>query len=180
MLSLASRVYLKFSQCSIRIKAPNLDEFPGSIVSIPQLKNPSSEMRTKIIEIKSKFDEFHCTGCYLVAGGCAQITVVEGNPAGWEIRVGSHTDDLTEMNEIKRWPQLSIAMKLRKTMSLTSAFGGLIYVESPKGNSSLRIKLESILEAPFYDLNRPETMSAWPLNRQASGLWAELCGKVTF
>jgi hypothetical protein len=104
--------------------------------------------------------------------------VVEGNPAGWEIRVGAHTDDLTTMEEIRRWPQLSVAMKLKKSMSVTSAFGGLIYLESPKGNSSIRVKIESVLEAPYYDLNRPETMSNWAVNRKSPGLWAELCGKV--
>lgn len=187
MLSIASKVYLKFTQCSIRVKAPNIDEFPGSIPSIlPHLQvvpNGNTQQHqqqfTKIIDIKSKYDEFHCTGCYLAAGGCAQITVVEGNPSGWEVRVGAHTDDLTSMDEIRRWPQLSVAVKLKKSVSLTSAFGGLIYVESPKGTSSIRLKIESVLEAPYYDLNRPETMSAWSTSRKAPGLWAELCGKVT-
>lgn len=183
LLSLASKVYLKFTLCSIRVKAPNIDEFPGSILNIPSQNQQvpqqnSPHLFTKIIEVKSKFDEFHCTGCYLAASGCAQITVVEGNPAGWEIRVGGHTDDLTTMEEIRRWPQLSVAMKLKKSMSVTSAFGGLIYLESPKGNSSIRVKIESVLEAPYYDLNRPETMSNWAINRKSPGLWAELCGKV--
>lgn len=148
---------------------------------MPNFNNSTSNQAafTKIIYIKSKYDEFHCTGCYLAAGGCAQITVIEGNPSGWEIRVGAHTDDLTQMDELKRWPQLSVAMKLKKTMSLTSAFGGLIYLNSPKGTSSIRIKLESVLEAPYYDLNRPETAETWALNRKAPGLWAEISGKVS-
>lgn len=182
LLSIASKVYLKFTQCSIRVKAPNIEEFPGSLPILSHQvvpnANTSNNQFTKIIDIKSKFDEFHCTGCYLAAGGCAQITVVEGNPSGWEVRVGSHTDDLTTMDEIRRWPQLSVAVKLKKSVSLTSAFGGLIYVESPKGNSSIRIKIESVLEAPYFDLNRPETVSNWTTNRKAPGLWAELSGKV--
>lgn len=186
LLSIASKVYLKFTQCSIRVKAPNIDEFPGSMPVLSlisnqlALNNNNNNQFTKIIDIKSKYDEFHCTGCYLAAGGCAQITVVEGNPSGWEVRVGSHTDDLTSMPEIRRWPQLSVSVKLKKSVSLTSAFGGLIYLESPKGSSSIRVKIESVLEAPYFDLNRPETVSVWSTARKAPGLWAELSGKVFF
>jgi hypothetical protein len=52
-------------------------------------------------------------------------------------------------------------------------------LDSPKGNSTIRIKLENVIEAPFIDITKPETISNWPNSAKASGLWAELCGRVS-
>lgn len=174
LLSLCSKVYQKFSNYGIRAKAANIDEFPGTF---PNQIN--ADLKTVILEIRSKYDEFHCTGCYLVPGSAAQLTVIYGNSTGWEVRIGSHTDDLTDMKSYKRWPAVSSSIKLKKTLTLTSAFGGLIYLESPKGNSTLKVKLESVLESPHYDLTKYETVKKWPTSRRSPGLWAEICGKVT-
>ena len=109
------------------------------------------------------------------------FVVLDGyNPSGWEIRVGSHTDDLSNnVRPLHRWPLISSSAKLKKSFCLTSAFGGLIYLDSPKGNSTIRIKLENVIEAPFIDIAKPETISNWPNSAKAPGLWAELCGRVS-
>jgi hypothetical protein len=173
LLTLCSKLYQKYSMCGLRIKATNIEEFPGDFVAKP-------ETTTAILTVKSKFDEFHCTGFYAPAGGSITVTVLSGNPTGWDFRISCHTDDLTPMDCLNRWPIVCSCVKLRKTMSVTTAFGGLIYLDSPKGNSTLRIKLEAVVEAPYFDLTKPETVRSWNTSRNAPGLWAELCGKVKF
>lgn len=172
LLSICSKVYQKFSSCGVKIKAPNLDEFPGnySDMSYPETKSA-------IVTVKSKFDEFHCTGYYMAAGSLISVTVLEGSTSGWELRISSHVDDLTSMKSYNRWPVVSSSIKLKKFMTITSAFGGIIYLDSPKGNTTIRLKLENVIETPFYDLNQPDTMANWHYNSKSSGLWAELCGK---
>jgi hypothetical protein len=113
-----------------------------------------------------------------MADSTVRVTVLEGNSNGWEVRVGCHTDDLSNMNVLKRWPLISSTVKLSKYSTITSAYGGLIYLESPKGNSRIRIKLENVIEAPYYDLKKIETISNWSQRSRALGLWAELSGKV--
>ncbi len=78
----------------------------------------------------------------MAAGELVKIAILEGNPNGWEVRVGCHTDDLSAEKSIHRWPLITT-----KSFSLTSAFGGLIYLESSKGNSTIKIKLENVIEA---------------------------------
>jgi hypothetical protein len=173
LLSICSKVYQRYSTCGIRIKAPNIEEFPGNY---PSLDLPNTT--TVIVEIKSKYDEFHCTGYYIMADSTVRVTVLDGSSNGWEVRVGCHTDDLSSMNVLKRWPLISSTVKLSKYSTITSAYGGLIYLESPKGNSRIRIKLENVIEAPYYDLTKIETISNWSQRSRAPGLWAELSGKV--
>ncbi|CAF0709194.1 unnamed protein product [Brachionus calyciflorus] len=170
LLNIAAKLYQKYSICGIKCRAPNIEEFPSCILLTP-------ETLSSTISIKSKYDEFHFTGYYLPPGITGNITVLEGNPTGWEVRIGSHTDDLIAMNSLKRWPCITSNLKLRKTLSITSAFGGLIYLESPKGNSTLKLKFDSVVQAPHFDVTIPETLRNWTENSQASSPWAELSGK---
>jgi hypothetical protein len=172
LLALCSSVYQKFSSCQIKSpKAANIEEFPGTYLSAI----PDTTM--DVISIKSKFDEFHCTGFYISPGASARLTVLEGNWAGWDVRIGAHTDDLSDMKILNRWPNVCCKIKLKKNINISSAFGGIVYLDSPKGNSTLKIKLENVIEIPYYDLNKPETIKNWNKNSHAPGLWAELCGK---
>lgn len=172
LLSICSKVYQKFSCCGIKIKAPNVEEFPGtySEISYP-------ESKSVIVTIKSKFDEFHCTGYYMAPGSLINVVVLEGSVTGWDLRISPHIDDLTSMKSLHRWPIVSSTTKLKKFLTVTSAFGGIIYLDSPKGVSTLRLKLENVIETPFYDLNLQETVDNWHNSSKAPGLWAELCGK---
>ena len=168
MLSISAKIYQKYSSADIRVKAPNISEFPGDFLTEPTATHG-------IVVIKSKFNEFHCTGYYIAAGTSIKVSVLEGSPTGWEIRISCHTDDLSSMQSLRRWPLVHAKTKLKKLMNLTSAFGGIIYLDSPNGNSTLKIKLENVIETPFFDLNRRE--NNWNESAKAAGLWAELCGK---
>ena len=168
MLSITAKIYQKYSSSGMRVKAPNINEFPGDFLTEPTTTNG-------IVVIKSKFNEFHCTGYYIAAGSSIKVSVLEGSPTGWEIRISCHTDDLSSLQSLKRWPLVHTKTKLKKLMNLTSAFGGIIYLDSPNGNSTLKIKLENVIETPFFELTRRD--KNWDEITKAAGLWAELCGK---
>ncbi|RNA39879.1 TRPM8 channel-associated factor 2 [Brachionus plicatilis] len=169
LLTIASKLYLKYSMCGILCRAPSIEEFPSFTLLQPKTLSTT-------ICLKSKYEEFHFTGYYVPPGIKASIDLLEGNSSGWEVRIGAHTDQLANVN-LKRWPCISSNFRLRKKLSITTAFGGLIYLQSPKGNSSIKVKLDSVVEAPFYDLTKPETISNWSQNQQSSSPWAELSGK---
>ena len=91
--------------------------------------------------------------------------------------MGCHTDDLSSMDRLKRWPLVYSKSKLKKENIITSAFGGLIYLDSPNGNSTIKLQFENVVEAPFLDLNQPDTIENWWNRSRAPGLWSEICGK---
>ncbi len=55
LLSLAAKVYQKAGEVGVVCKAPNISEFPGDFLEPPA-------KITATVEIRSKFNEFHCTG----------------------------------------------------------------------------------------------------------------------
>lgn len=174
LLSIASKVLQKQAQCGLVVKALNISEFPGDFAAKPDKTDGT-------VFIKSRFNEFHCTGYYIEAGTTVNVQVLEGSTTGWEIRVSSHTDDLSTMKLLRRWPLITSKVKLRKEMNLTSAFGGIIYLDSPNGSSKIKIKFENVVKTPFLDLNSPDTVRNWRNSRNYPGLWAEVCGKhITF
>jgi hypothetical protein len=185
LLSICSKLYQKFSACGIRVCAPNIEEFPGDLQDKSNYTADSDAEQKGIVatvKIKSKYDEFHCTGYYLIAGCSMRLTVLEGNPKGWDIRIGCHTDDISESESLRRWPIVHSKMPLQRYMQLSTAFGGIIYLDSPKGNSTIKVRLENVITTPHYDLNNTETVTNWEeKGRKEAGLWAELSGKyITF
>ena len=61
---------------------------------------------------------------------------------------------------------------------MSSAFGGLIYLASPKGSSFIKLRLDNVLKAPYFDLSKPSTMTNWDNDAKSPGLWAEISGRV--
>lgn len=170
LLTIASKLYLKYSICGIVCRAPIIEEFPSFTILKPNTVSTT-------ISLKSKYEEFHFTGYYIPPGIKASLTLLEGNSSGWEVRIGAHTDQLANVS-LKRWPCISSNFKLKKSLNITTAFGGLIYLQSPKGSSTIKLKLDSVVEAPYFDLKKTETIGAWSQNQQSSSPWAELSGKV--
>jgi hypothetical protein len=62
---------------------------------------------------------------------------------------------------------------------LSSAFGGLLFLESPEGESnSITIRLHHVVLAPTYDLTDPNRATTWEHRRRyAQGLWADIAGR---
>ncbi|KAI8479632.1 hypothetical protein Bbelb_426500 [Branchiostoma belcheri] len=154
-------------------KAPGIEDFPGDFESEPQVQCAT-------VTITSEKHERHTTIYYLPAGTCLQVKsckIHSGTLSGWKIRVGAHTDKLSDHHKLHRWPNISVVKKLDQEMQLFSPYGGNIYLESPEYPSELTIMIENVVEAPCFDLTKPETVDNWQVSCQSPGLWAELAGR---
>lgn len=123
--------------------------FPGDFHSSPQTESNVS------FSTRSNTSEWYCTGYYVGAGIPIQIDVVEQQGASdWCVRVGCHSDDLKNCDELRRWHHISIRKTLEnETMTMSSAFGGLLFVESPDDeSSSITIRMHDVVLTPTYDL----------------------------
>ena len=123
------------------------------------------------INLTCDFNERLSTGYYLPAGTILLLAVDSGTDFnGWSIRIGAHTDDLSNCEKLLRWPCVTSCKSLARELSFSSPFGGLIYFES-SGPGSLSVCLNNVIESPFIDLNKPSTIYDWPRRCQAAGLW---------
>ncbi len=104
-------------------KAPGVDYFPDDFDSPPKLLDDVE------IRLHADFQERISTGFYLSAGNKLEIEVIDGDCKDWNIRIGSHTDNLTQSGEYQRWPVISFERSLRPKSVISSSFGGLIYLE---------------------------------------------------
>ncbi|CAF2870793.1 unnamed protein product [Rotaria sp. Silwood2] len=156
------------------IKAP--DEFPGDFDN-----SPSTETNVTV-NIQSKAaNEWYCTGYYVAAGTTIKIDVLEQVGAtGWSARIGCHSDNLENCNKLYRWHCISKQKLLSgTTLEMSSAFGGLLFLESPAGESnSISVSLQNVVLAPTYDLMNPNRAESWEdLRVHAQGLWTDIAGQ---
>lgn len=103
-------------------------QFPGKFTIEPELKQDIK------FNFQTKFSERLSTGYYLPAGINLLINVdYISNDQIWSIMIGSHSDDLSNCNQIKRWPSVTICKELTSSnLVISSPFGGLIFVLSPE------------------------------------------------
>ncbi len=81
------------------------------------------------------------------------------------------------MESLRRWPLICSKQKLARLTTVTSAFGGLLYLESPNGHARLRLQLAGAVESPQLDVASAASRAAWPQRSRAPGLWAEVRGR---
>ena len=154
------------------IKAPGVKEFPGDFEEPPEL------IENVTLSFSTKFGkERLSSGYYLPAGETFLLKVISGDFNQWSVRIGSHCDDLSECDDFSRWPCVTVLKNLQEEMEIFSPFGGLIYLESPCSGGDISISLSYVVESPFFDLTKPETINKWNENRNAPGLWAEIAGE---
>lgn len=84
-------------------------------------------------------------------------------------------------NEFRRWPCISICKSLtnQKSVKISSAFGGLLFLQSPSGSSnSITVLLHGVVLAPTYDRTDPNRSAVWKYKQShAAGLWADIAGE---
>lgn len=125
------------------------------------------------LELTCNFAERLSTGYFLPAGVPLVVDVKQDITKGWMLRIGAHTDDLTNCSDFNRWPCITQCDVLNTGRAcFSSPYGGLIYLESP-GQGQIKLCLKNVLEAPFYDLTKPETIRDWNRRRNSPGLWLE-------
>ncbi|XP_013781632.1 TRPM8 channel-associated factor homolog [Limulus polyphemus] len=153
-------------------KAPGIEHFPGDFESPPVLTKAT-------ISLNSTLRDFHPTGYYLPAGQEMKMTVKGTDVQGWKIRIGCHSDNLKHVTKgWKRWPSIMVGRPVSPgETTISSPYGGLIYFESPPAKKSLEVELESVVEAPYFDIKDPEAPSHWKNRKHSPGLWTDLVGE---
>ncbi|CAF4621799.1 unnamed protein product [Rotaria sp. Silwood1] len=157
-------------------KAPGINEFPGDF------DNPLSIETDVTVNIQSKaVNEWYCTGYYVAPGTTIQIDVSEPVGAtGWSARIGCHSDDLGNCDQLRRWPCISTCKLLSvTTVEMSSAFGGLLFLESPAVElNSISVSIKNVVLTPAYDIMDPNRDKHWDdLRVRAQGIWADIAGQ---
>ena len=176
-------------------KVPGVKNFPGDFEEDSQ---PS--LQCSIIEIKSDSKQAHTTGYYVPAGGSIQVKIISEQSAleevdldeeedfsetftsiddmldEWFIRIGSHSDSLHHKDALLRWPNLMIKVPIKSNTSVSTPYGGLLYIMSPNKSSKITLQVSGIVEAPSFDLRNPVTAENWDTIKTAPGLWTDISG----
>ena len=112
--------------------------------------------------------EWLSTGWYLPAGvACTFRAKHFEDIEAWSVRIGAHTDDLSGCGSISRWPCISLVVPLcglcdtSPEVVFSSPYGGLIYLESSRGNVKVEATLSNVVESPFFDLTDPTALNSW-------------------
>ncbi|KAF0971533.1 hypothetical protein FDP41_010209 [Naegleria fowleri] len=150
--------------------------FPG----LPQgnVNSRNTKSTTVTIQISSTRRRWQCTGYYALPGANITITVSSPNSVEY-ILIGSHTDNLENLDEWNRWPSISSQYYISSGNS-TSWFiafnGGTIFVSLktiPVTDLSVTISGQ-IVKTPFWRFDK-HTNADW-INtiRNEPGPWIEV------
>lgn len=152
--------------------APGADVFPGAVpADAPRVGRPfvASALAPGWIS----------TGLYAPAGELVTVRVRRGAARGWSLRIGPHTDSIAHHATWQRWPSVSRRFDLADPeTSVASPFGGLIYLEAERSAvAPLHLVLDGVVDAPFFELERPGAAEGWAAERAAPAPWAEIAGR---
>jgi len=154
-----------------QVKAhPAAANFPGPVPTTAKRESAS-------VTVNPKIPGWHSTGLYAAPGEVVTVRVpASATSLGWKVRIGAHSDSLWHLDSWKRFPDVSrsFAVKAAET-PVASAFGGLIYVETPKSGDAGEVKVEfaNAVRAPHYVHGRT-TLAEWKELRAAPAPWGEL------
>ena len=119
---------------------------------------PESKMReTRTVTMDLSVPRWHGTGLFAVAGEPLKVTIDESLVReGLRLRIGTTTCRVTAHDKWMRAPVVDVEVPLCKTeTTLSSPFGGMIYVVVPNGKSgSAKVKISSACPAPWFALGR--------------------------
>ncbi|MEN9575136.1 MAG: hypothetical protein RL514_2991 [Verrucomicrobiota bacterium] len=149
---------------------PSAASFPGSVPA-------EAKRETATVNVNPKIPGWHSTGLYAAPGEVVTVRVPASSAnAGWKIRIGAHSDRLWHLDSWKRFPDVSrsYAVKAAETQ-VASAFGGLLFVETPKASEGADVKVEftGAVRAPHY-IHGKTTLAEWKELRAAPAPWGEL------
>ena len=116
------------------MKYPGVTTFPGNVHHSRQVTR-----LCVTLQVDSHTGDHHPCGFCLLPGETARFQVLceREEYLGWTVYIGAHTDDLykTDQDSIRRFPQVVVCRRIEEGVvdfTLSSAFGGNIYLESPK------------------------------------------------
>ncbi|XP_065279674.1 TRPM8 channel-associated factor 2-like [Emys orbicularis] len=118
------------------------------------------------------------TGLYLPRGNTVTFvfpSAVTG--VGLQVQIGCHSDDLSRAKELKRPPVVIRRCDVKdQKMSVSSLWGGLIYIIVPKGSQlgGVSITVKGAVQAPFFRLGKSSKSQWLTCIRHYPAPWAEL------
>jgi hypothetical protein len=95
------------------------------------------------------------------------------------VSIGFHYDNNVDHDSWVRWPTVYTRRELtKKTTTFSCGFGGLIVLESLEGSEqTIKIRVSSAVEAPWYDSQNTTSVQDWSNRKQAVGAWGCAVGK---
>ncbi len=152
--------------------------FPGAVAA-------EVERVTRRVKVNPQVPGWASTGLYAVAGEPVTVRLPEGwsDKADWKVRVGCHSDSLYALDEWRRVPEIcKVARLTAQETRVTSAFGGLVYVEVPDRNAvtaPFEVEFAGAVAAPWFVLGRDSDEQWQTTLKHAPAPWAELeCDKM--
>jgi len=154
-----------------KLKAhPAAATFPGPVPA-------DAKRETATVSVDPKIPGWHSTGLYAAPGEVVTVRLpANAANAGWKIRIGAHSDRLWHLDSWKRFPDISRSYPVKAAETqVASAFGGLLFVETPSGSKAAPMKVEfaGAVRAPHYIHGRT-TLAEWKELRAAPAPWGEL------
>ncbi|MGE4285640.1 MAG: M60 family metallopeptidase [Phycisphaerae bacterium] len=169
--ALIAQARLQTSLPPNKIKAsPCSFDFPGRLAL-------GAETVSKTVSLELAMQRWHSTGLYAGAGELFDVTLPPDAPP-LSLQIGTHTDKLWGLDQWKRFPQVTASIKLKGGVNTcASAFGGLIYIDVPRGYSGeIDVKIDGAFAAARYVLGQTKTAD-WKDIRRSPAPWAELEGE---
>lgn len=124
------------------------------------------------------------TGAYLSPGSVAEIVVPESLVnAGYTVRVGGHSWDLSNKNTVNRMYRISNQFDITSTTTrVANPMGGNIYIEVPVGADAgvVNVEFRNTIRAPFFSARGFDETSkdAWEESeRHHPGAFADIEGE---
>ena len=174
---LAARVLVSLDGRELETLPPAQLKAHPSAASFPGPVPADAKRETATVSVNPKIPGWHSTGLYAAPGEVVTVRVPASSAnAGWKIRIGAHSDRLWHLDSWKRFPDVSrsYAVKAAETQ-VASAFGGQLFVETPKASDGAEVKVEfaGAVRAPHY-IHGKTTLAEWKELRTAPAPWGEL------
>jgi autotransporter-associated beta strand protein len=119
------------------------------------------------------------TGTYLAPGTVATVTVPTALVnAGYQIRVGAHSWDLSNRPSIRRLDRATLRFPITaSTVKIASPYGGGIYIEVPIGASTgvVNVSVTGAVRAPYFSAKsfHQTTTAEWNVEKTHPAPWAD-------
>lgn len=169
-----SRLYLRAAATSLPSNAayPSSQDFPGSTNGLMQ------ESRT--VRVDTRVKGWHVTGIYARPGIPVSVLLpASALKLGLSVRIGSHTDELWDLDTWKRYPSISRSWPLTTTRTnVSSPFGGTVYIVVPDSApaTSVVANVGGGVGAVTYVLGETDANAWRGMVNKAGAPWAEMVG----
>lgn len=174
---LAARVLVSLDGRELETLSPAQLKAHPSAATFPGPVPADAKRETATVSVNPHVPGWHSTGLYAAPGEVVTVSMPASFAnAGWKIRIGAHSDTLWHLDSWKRFPDVSRSYVVKAAETkVASAFGGLLFIETPKASDGAKVKIEftGAVRAPHY-VHGKTTLAEWKLIRSTPAPWGEL------